>query len=499
MTLKSSIKFIINIIILSFICNSACNYAPIQLPQRMCCQETSYYNITNTVYLFGGLDERNNAINITFKWNMSQPNSTFEAIDSTPIRIASCTDSSVVIKELVYFHQPLITDGAHIFNMQTESWVIDSLIPPLPFAMSEGCLTTNNTHLFYVGGTDANQIPMNSTHILDLDSKTWESHQMTSPPINNGVAWNYCSFALSTNTLYTAGGYVSDTIHRINSIFKFDGFVWHNVTQKSVASDAGSAVFSSTEDKIYLIGGWDPDISYPTNTFYDIIDVLDVKSDSIIWTDHLSRGVSCFSSLIIRDKLFVFGGYTNFGNVSSFVQVCDLPIYPTASPTNQPSTNPTTFTSDPSSMPTTSPSSNPSTDPSTIDPTGIPTTIPSSLNPTAPIKPSECINCRLKADTTCFDGTHPYRNSEDSVWCEPCPGNTAGIDGICTECPSDTEPNHNKDDCVETQLKTIWTEIVIAIVVALVLSALGIVVSYFKKWLCFTNKNTETKVEMSTN
>eukprot|EP01083_Nonionella_stella_P239947 839270_1 len=171
--------------------------------------------------------------------------------------------------------------------------------------------------------------------------------------------------------------------------------------------------------------------------------------------------------------------------------------FPSINPSQAPSNSPSKIPSEtPSQFPTINPSQAPSDSPS-INPSQMhplfPTTNPSNvqtMNPTinksnytlSMEQPCDCPGCRVKEGLYCLSGTQPYNGNEDDVWCEPCPSNTAGTNGVCNECKGLKEPNHNKDDCVESDLGGYIAEIIATVI--------GLIVTFVVTVLVFCYRHT---------
>lgn len=302
----------------------------------------TYYEANNTIYLFGGISNDNGAVSNVYKWNVSDNDGWFRLIGNTATsRFFSATNSVVTIDEFAYFVGINVTK-IYVFDMLHDSW-IDANIPIPAYSVHSGCLSTNNTHIFLAGGTGGSGYS-NYLQILDINTKTWVSEEITLPPINGGFAWNYCAMVEDTYSLYIMGGF--DPIqHRTDDIYKYNTITseWTYIGDKSVRSDAGIAVYVSQYQSIYIVGGWNgtqyqsADIS-----IYDNIDIFDINSEDIRSTEHMIDGVYAAGVLAIDDSLYIFGGqdHHNPNNMVSSVQVCDLSLYPTNAPTiNVPTEN----------------------------------------------------------------------------------------------------------------------------------------------------------------
>eukprot|EP01083_Nonionella_stella_P090231 252075_1 len=132
------------------------------------------------------------------------------------------------------------------------------------------------------------------------------------------------------------------------------------------------------EQYIYVIGGAEG--PYIVSERSDYIDIIDKYGDIVLSeVVRLHEPIQSTSSILVQDRLYIFGGYIE-GQTVDYWQYYDLNPLPTRSPTlptEYPSMNPSV---PPSETPTNYPTNDPTFDP-THNPTDVPTSAP-TVTPT---------------------------------------------------------------------------------------------------------------------
>eukprot|EP01084_Bolivina_argentea_P165503 287518_1 len=288
-----------------------------------CNQLMAYFEHQHTVYLFGGhFKTHGDSYNTIYKWDVSNHSDWFQLMPtiSTPtVNFWSYTNDIVVINELAYFIG--VYDGAYdgniyIFDSTTETFTDTTDLSKPHFHTAHGCLVTNNTHIFMVGGYTGSMWP-NYLQIYNIDINEWYSEVITLTLINGGWARQYCY--MRKNSLFVFGGQSSSNNYEIlNEYYKWEwqiGWIYLGRMDRTLCSGA-VAVYT---DHLFLVGGGDGQIAVSD------IRTFSMDQENITSLYYMTQSLSGLSSLVIDGKLYVFGGYTNGYGVTD-VQICDILI-----------------------------------------------------------------------------------------------------------------------------------------------------------------------------
>eukprot|EP01083_Nonionella_stella_P002806 8042_1 len=326
---------------------------------------------------------------------------------------------------------------AYAFDVTTETWA--ELSNPSHPAFY-GCLTGNDTHLFFIGGVDnaANYIALKGIQMYNIHSNSWSYDTSNDLPID-GWQHGYC--AMMNDDIYIFGGEGAIEYEYLDSIYKWNG-MWATISTV-LPEPLFYGIAVAHLDSIYIIGGMDS--NFNSN---DAIYEFDTIQNIITNTYHMLWSLDSTAAGVINNKLYVFGG--NFAGVSALtndVQECDIlpsspqisanpsqspvlnpanptasPLYPTAVPTTsvQPTLAPITFNPSTSPVvntvnPTTSPvhSTTAPSRPSTVDPTTSlqPTVAPITLNPTSLRASTTSLSTSPNESTKERNATETYQSS----------------------------------------------------------------------------------------
>merc|ERR1711933_455665 len=223
--------------------------------------------------------------------------------------------NSVSIGDIVYFvgvydydftFYP--TGNIYRFNMSSERWLNTSYIPVQPIPSIKGCITTNQTHIFSIGGFNYTKPPQslvtNTLQILDIKQNKWSIEYLPFP-----MVYQYCNMV--NNVIYAFGGQQTFSgFEKYNGMYKYDTLKgngdWEFVGNLSNDSpiEKGWLAYDYLNGLLYPIGG-DP--------FAQNIDVFDIKSGKIIgqnMINNISDEVQSAPVLVIEDTVIIFGGST---------------------------------------------------------------------------------------------------------------------------------------------------------------------------------------------
>ena len=264
---------------------------------------------------------------------MTQTNSWFELIDTTTpkTRFFTYSINAVLIDNIIWFIgvEDAVennTGNIYQFDITTETWLDTSnlQIPPTP--LIHGCLSTNGSHIFMVGGrtqySGSYNIPI--MQIYNIDTNSWRRlYNIWSNRYATAGGWRYQFCSVADNRLFIFGGKTDSGTYQawIDRYDMITGSYTNNIaTLKSQVAD-GKAVYHN--DLIYLVGAW------PISVSSQHIYAFDVISQSLLSDVQytISTQIASTAALIINDKLWIFGGTTSFSNYAavSNVEICDLP------------------------------------------------------------------------------------------------------------------------------------------------------------------------------
>eukprot|EP01084_Bolivina_argentea_P122617 217260_1 len=346
-----------------------CTFSNVALPIPVGRTLMGFNNVTSSIYLFGGCVscQSNNICcqsNI-FKWDLKNQSSQWITLSvTTPTNCFwSVSQNSVTVNNTVYFIGVVAgsysNNAVYVFDLISEQFISDHSIPQPPYVGAMGCLSTNDSHIFMIGGfqTVDNKSSHQYLQILNIKTKQWKTEIIPLDFINNsdGSGWFKQTCVIVHNIIYVFGGAQRTPIgdRRIQGMYKYDTLssIWSYIGNMSSAdltsTDCGWGIYSPALDIIYfgtinsLIYLVDEVNSYYMNAFY-------VDTEEIIWSNKYQIPVYSAPLLINNGSIMIFGGNFPFSPeqrvYSSFVQMADI-LYatPTSSPTTfQPSISPIT-------------------------------------------------------------------------------------------------------------------------------------------------------------
>eukprot|EP01084_Bolivina_argentea_P145658 255265_1 len=303
-----------------------CHYYDKSLPKSLFVSQIAYFNSMEKLYIFGGRTESDSPSNAIYKWNTNNPGSWFEKIqEPTPTTYFLSAANNVVIINNTQAWFIGVFDGSdssgeiYVFDAHKEQFIshTDPILTKPMHPVVAACLTTNNTHIFMVSGYNGSNIyNMNFVQIYDIQHNTWHFDRIEVWPLSQGFANQYCY--MTNNILFTFGG----SINRMgdsNQIWSYNALTseWKNIGNVSNASADGSGAYF--EQYVYFIGGY--------SNMIDAIWMMDIEKEIIINEYPVRSVVAQQSSVVVKNHLFIFGGYsrTTQEGVAS-VQVCDISV-----------------------------------------------------------------------------------------------------------------------------------------------------------------------------
>eukprot|EP01084_Bolivina_argentea_P258759 436375_1 len=292
----------------------------ITLPGYMVQHQLGYNIETSVVYLFGGIFSNGTSqqnSNKIYKRNINNNTDLWKHISTTTTSdiFVSAIKQSVSIGNIVYFvgvnNGTFQVNEVQVFDMTTEEFNLGG-IPPYNFSGVRGCVETNGTHIFMIGGKSSATTYLNYIQILNIPSPTWHYIEID---INFGVQ----SCAIFNNQIYVFGGY--SNVNVSYGIYRYDILTtqWNYISNISNEFNSGYAIYSPIDHNIYITR---------TN-----LSIFSVKKEEIVAQLPLLIPIFQAPAMIFNNTLHLFGGaYTNvlwypgIRQNTALVQKTTLPI-----------------------------------------------------------------------------------------------------------------------------------------------------------------------------
>lgn len=323
------------------------------LPIPLSSFQIAYFHQLQRVYIFGGSttgfnDSSSNAI---YRWDFANDSdSWFNRTNlTTPTHtFTSFTDNVVVINNTAYFigtyHSKTdYSTQLYIFNANNETFYNVSSKPLI--STIEGCVVTNNTHLFMIGGFDQwgnNGYYAKTIQIYNILENKWTVTNITIADYQ-GTSSQYCQ--MIDNMIYVfygtaktrTGVRLMPTYYTFSLISDDQNNITNNTTEKVITINSGSNTnfgFSNGasqhfDSRILLIQGLREDHTGKYQTSNQI-DIFNIKTTVFEKSFYLNESLQRISSVIINKSLYILGGYRGEqvslydGSSVDVVQVCDL-------------------------------------------------------------------------------------------------------------------------------------------------------------------------------
>eukprot|EP01084_Bolivina_argentea_P088157 159172_1 len=206
--------------------NLPCYHYDKILPLPLASHQLAHFHATNKIFIFGGYTGQRYSSSI-FRWDTNNESKWFQEIDEkTPTtEFVSDINNVVVINDTIaYFigvDQGHDSRPIYIFDSLNEKFINNQDLTYPPHSFVSGCLATNNSHIFMVGGIITSGSPphLNSLQIYDINNNSWYVEQIELSPLNNGFYAQYCKMV--DNVLYIFGGLVFN-IGAINKYYSYN-------------------------------------------------------------------------------------------------------------------------------------------------------------------------------------------------------------------------------------------------------------------------------------
>eukprot|EP01084_Bolivina_argentea_P276612 472010_1 len=289
------------------------------IPNYLCGHQIGYNNQTTTVYLFGGNEPDHKPTNKIYKLNMSNTSAKWITLDinTTSVFFFCGEKCSVTIDHKVYFVGINDNFGGRIYTFDLHTEQFNTIVVggyPI-----EGCVVTNNTHIFQIGGLYNGSHVSNRISIFNTQT--------------NEIEWNYTVIdfkswrqicAIVDNTIYVFGGTIgyiksneSNTIHKYYTL----SMEWTFIGNLNRGVSDGYAVYSTIDNNIYIL-------------WYTMM-IFNVEQEEIINEVGLIINVTESPMLIYNQTLVIFGGLYKWNPSLSttWLQISAIPLNSSYSPT----------------------------------------------------------------------------------------------------------------------------------------------------------------------
>eukprot|EP01084_Bolivina_argentea_P231586 390507_1 len=323
-----------------------CYYYEKTLPFNISNHQMVYFKDLNVVYLFGGYNGVYSS-NAVYKWNLSDTSSWFERIEQK-YEVRSEINNVVTINNLAYFsgvegnyYRSNIQPPIRVFDGVTESLKYIMTAPKIP--SQYGCLSTNTTHIFMVGGQTGKDAYdyTNKLQIYDINRNQWSSQAIDifaqyDEGFRYGFSNQYCPNVLVNDLLYVFGGLsVKPSLNSTccNQRFQYNSSndEWTYLGPLTLSNSAmnGITVYDESNSRMYIIGGYRGDDFYEArrigNATSDILSINSVTGE----TEKIYKMIDAVlntAALIINKKIYIFGGRLKGkpSTISNLVQVCEV-------------------------------------------------------------------------------------------------------------------------------------------------------------------------------
>ena len=186
--------------------------APRPMFERLALSQVGYNANTSMLYIFGGFNDHQPAYsqcnNRVWKWNVSNASSNWLNVsEHTPTQcFFSEMQNSVQIGNVVWFVG--INNGTYneakvyAFDLMQEKF-IPSKMTNVKYPSSTGCVASNETHIFMLGGYSESS-KMYYPYLQFWDIATGKPYKLNYPPADIGLGHQFCICV--NNSLYVFGG-----------------------------------------------------------------------------------------------------------------------------------------------------------------------------------------------------------------------------------------------------------------------------------------------------
>ena len=315
------------------------NYTNISLPTNL--SRVAYGIYKNNLYLFGGKTGSgtvgHNTKRIYKGWTLDDT-VYWDLLNITipdDIDIACDGQCSVVVNDSIYIITPCTSNYqqniVYKFNFTSQNWtnINNSLIHAVTCA---ACVTSNNTHIFVLGGDNINY---NNNQIYSISEDKWYMYGNLSND-TSGLPWYFgsCVYHHNTQKIYLFGGQWAEASYS-KSIHSYDIFTGKWTKSQSMLSVYRAGALAITyDDRMYIIGGFGGTQTTPRQ-YYTIVDIYDPEQDTITNGTELNHQRALAIGFINNSRIYVLGGEYQQNSADqktySYLKSCEMSMVLTSS------------------------------------------------------------------------------------------------------------------------------------------------------------------------
>eukprot|EP01084_Bolivina_argentea_P167875 291237_1 len=261
-------------------------------------------NTDGSVYLMGANMGTNAGI---VKWNGKLPISFRIIPGQNPTAIFECTgQQSVSVDNWMYIvgayegNYATPSGKVYIFDMQKEAFLSTEHITKMPIPSVWGCVATDNTNIYYIGGYPQQG---NLIQIFNIALQTWNTQKM--PILPQELFTSSCM--IINGILYSFGGSTPYNIE-MSAIFKYDinANIVYNKSISNLAQPTSESKAIRFNDDVFIIGG------RISGGYSKVITIFDSTKEEINVLNNASDlvyGITWTTVAMINYTLMTFGGF----------------------------------------------------------------------------------------------------------------------------------------------------------------------------------------------
>eukprot|EP01084_Bolivina_argentea_P102138 183031_1 len=301
------------------------------LPRVSKAMVAGYDKNNDLIWLIGGYNNPRQLLSFNVsRWNTSDAFTDY-GISELPTDVLQYGQSYTQNNDILYILSD--TDNTfYEFNLKSHiflSWTGVN-IPFNIYDESSFCVTNIDNYLILTQN--------HSMNIFNTTSETWLIEKFN-PKTIQSRSKHTCNVNLINEYLYVIGGVSENTVEKIyvNDIRNIKSCNWTQITHTlpSPNINGHSVVF---DKYIYVFTG----INNLINEWNDNIYVIDTNTDTITSYDTLSELIQFPAIIVVKNRIYAFGGQSRWEGDINYWQYYDIPI-PTNNPTKNPTNNPTTI------------------------------------------------------------------------------------------------------------------------------------------------------------
>eukprot|EP01080_Neovahlkampfia_damariscottae_P001229 gene1229-11319_t len=270
----------------------------------------------NSIYLFGGLHEKNSAI----VPNQEMLIFDFESLDWTKVKQnkarqqpeARKNQSCILFKDEIFVFGgkgKQVYSKVHVFDLKTQSWSIPKVTGTISSRTNQCCCLFDTNKIAVFGGIDKGDQSLNDLHYFDIEKLTWNEIKNDDKSPNSRSLCTLESFTNESNesVLCLFGG-IDENSKALNDVFEFN-FTKNEWKLIEKNGDKISPRFGhssiSNEKEMFIFGGFDGNEYFDQLFNYNFETKLFTQIDKTLNQPMARIG----STLLLKDdSLILYGG-----------------------------------------------------------------------------------------------------------------------------------------------------------------------------------------------